>query len=70
MSEKYKFYENQIVAYNNGVVQGVGAVVGVATTSMPIIGNMYIVKDMSKLFPNATYPFSCFPIAECHLFKA
>ena len=63
----YKFSENQSVTYNNGVMQGQGIVCGYATTELPVMGSMVIIKDMSGNLPNPTYPFKFFTVAECHM---
>ena len=59
--------QNQIVKYDNGIMSGVGKIVGVSNTGQPIIGKTYIIHDKSGNIPNEEYDFECFVCTECHI---
>ena len=60
----FKFQMNDVVEYNTGMTQGIGRVVGCAMTEQPVIGALYMIEDMSRNVPNATYPFRTLPCFE------
>jgi hypothetical protein len=65
-----KYKEGEHIDYIlPGVVKGKGIIRGIATTEVPFIGNIWIVEDLSKNFPNETYPYSHFACPESYLFK-
>ena len=70
MPNNYKFEHDEIVAYDNGVLCGIGQIKGVCGTELPVIGVMYILKDLSHALPTKEYPFDHFACAECHMKKA
>lgn len=61
--------QNDQILYDNGIMKGVGEVVGVALTEQPIIGKTWIVRDLSGNIPNETYEFDTFVLFDCHIFK-
>jgi hypothetical protein len=65
--EQYQFKDGQKVEYNNGLMRGVGVIVGCSTISFPVMGATYMVRDSSGNIPNERYPFQCFPCAEIHI---
>ena len=65
--EKFKFRDGQKVEYNNGVMRGIGVIIGCSSVSLPVNGAIYIVKDSSQNIPSKEYPFECFTCAEVHL---
>jgi len=66
----YNFSDKEIVEYDNraGLV-GRGEVVGCATIPFPILGAMYLVKDVSGNLPSDVYPFEVFQCPEAFLRK-
>jgi hypothetical protein len=57
---KYKYKNKDKVHYHDGNNKGVGEVVGHSHIEIPILGNGYILRDLSGNFPNETYEFECF----------
>lgn len=55
---------NQLVEYTFGDYIGIGKVVGVATTEMTVVGFMYIVQDLTGLFPNEEYSYGTFSVQQ------
>jgi hypothetical protein len=62
-----KLEQDLIVAYNNGVISGIGRIKGIAITEQPYIGATYIIEDVSKFIPNDTYPYTHLVMAEIHI---
>jgi hypothetical protein len=58
---------NTVVEYDNGVMSGEGIIVGLAISSLPIIGDGYIIKDLSCNVPNDTYQYDSFVVYNIHL---
>lgn len=72
---EFTFFDGQRVAIDiPGVLTGTGVILGAATTPYPIMGRMWIVgfdvdvrTHDGDWFPNATYPYQCASIPECHI---
>ena len=66
----YTYKQGDIVAYSltvpEGVLEGTGRIVGVATTHLPILGSIYMVFDAEN-FPNSIYPYTTIPMQESAL---
>jgi hypothetical protein len=65
----YKFKDQQQVKFYNGAIKGTGKIVGVATNSFPILGNIFMIDVYTSdvVVPNDTYPFGVIVMAECHI---
>lgn len=66
---EYKFTNKQLVEIDTGILKGCGKVLGVSTTSLPVIGDNYIVELLEDNLdlPNEEYPFSVISVPEIHL---
>jgi hypothetical protein len=69
MKEEYKYWDQQFVHFDNGVVKGNGIIVGCAIIGHPLIGKTYIIQvhQCEPQIPNETYPFRTIPMTECHI---
>lgn len=67
MMNDYKFKDQQVINFDNGINKGIGRILGCASTEMAAVGRFYIVQDKSKTIRSKDYPFECFVCAECHL---
>ena len=66
----YTYKQGDIVIYSlrvpEGVLEGTGRIVGVATTHLPIMGSIYMVFDPEN-FPNHVYQYTTIPMQESAL---
>lgn len=53
-----KYALNEIVEYDLDTIKGMGKVVGIATSELPVIGRTYIIEDISGNFPSKLYPYT------------
>jgi hypothetical protein len=68
--DNFKFSQNEEVEFRlTKDIQGVGEIVGCATTELPVMGRTYIVKILEGCFPSVDYPFNTIVIPEIHLIK-
>lgn len=62
-----KFKQNDKVEYDVNGMKGEAIICGIATNSLPVIGQSYILQDLSGNFPNDTYAYTHFAAFECWL---
>ena len=65
MSEKYK--EGQLVKFDNGVINGVGKVRGIATVELTCLGVTYILERYETNIKDEDYPYTCIAMFECYI---
>lgn len=67
----YTYKDQQIVNFDNGIIKGMGMIVGVATTPFAVIGSIYVIQVGSSepSLPTEEYPFSAIPMSECYISK-
>lgn len=61
-----EYTQDQKVEFDNGVIKGIGKIVGIATTPQAVIGRSYIIEPDVPI-KNETYPYSHFVCFEVHL---
>lgn len=63
------YKQNDIVAFNNGLVWGVGKICGVAQNPLPVVGALYIIEVLKTSIPIVIEDcaYTHIAIQECHL---
>ena len=64
---EHNWHNGEVVEYDNGMMKGIGKVVGVAAAPCAVIGASMIIEDLSYNVPSNDYPFSHFTVFEVHL---
>jgi hypothetical protein len=67
MNELNSIPANTKIKYDNGLFYGEGIIVGISTNFMPVIGRIYMVKDLSGNIPNEVYKYDTFSCLENQL---
>jgi len=65
----YKYPDGQRVEFDNGVIHGMGYILGVSSCAMPVIGCTYMIEvvESNIELPNEEYPYRAIPMQECHI---
>ena len=61
------YKDGDVVYYDNGVIRGLGRVVGIALSELPFCGAHYILEDLSGNIPNETYRYGYFICMEIQM---
>jgi len=68
--DNFNFVQGEEVEFHlTRNIQGIGTIVGCATTELPVMGRTYIVKVVEGCFPSLDYPFDTIVVPEVHLRK-
>jgi hypothetical protein len=59
--------EYKICTGINGYLEGEGVIVGLSHNDIPVLGQGYMVKDLSGNVPNSTYEYDTFSVSAVHL---
>ena len=69
--KKYRFYQDEIVTFRLAHHCGIGKILGVSTSEMPVIGHMWIIQIVHcPTIPTNDYPFNTIIVPENSVFKA